>query len=195
MSFSVKLDNGTSIGLNNICFPIPSLAKIANLISDDEDSQKEDRPYNPSVDMSQLIFCNVVNHLPIGCMIKNFLEQWDFNEFTIKNLTKDDILNTLHTSHRSLTTGHEANFQSLLGGVTRNETGHIVAARALVTHWMVHVNFSAVDHNKVGNAAGTEDWVSEEAFLWENKFLNSMETLRDNLSDAETQIHYSAGRR
>lgn len=39
------------------------------------------------------------------------------------------------------------------------------------------------------------DWVSEEALLWENKFLETMETMNDDLSDDETKIYYSAGRR
>lgn len=32
----------------------------------------------------------------------------------------------------------------------------------ILSHWMVYVNFSNVNHDKVGNSAGTEDWVSEQ---------------------------------
>lgn len=218
MAFSVTLENGTSIGWKEICFQIPNVAEFTD---DDEktESNREKRsardstiilanvarglhrmkrvehPFNPSVDLPNFMFCSIVEALPIGCMIQNFLEQWDFDDQAIKKLTKQDILDTLHSSRRSLTTGHEANFQRLLGEVTRNETGHIVAAKALLTHWMVYVNFSNVNHDKVGNSVGTEDWVSEEALLWEHEFLNTMQTMKDDLSDAETQIYYSAGRR
>lgn len=184
MAFSVVLENGTSIGWNNICFPIPNVAEFTD---DDQDAassrrkrstrdstlilsnvarqlhriKRVEHPFNPSVDLPQFIFCSIVENLPIGCMIQNFLELWDFNVDKIKDLSKQDILNALHTTHRSLTTGHEANFERLLGGVTRNESGHIVAAKGLLTNWMVYINFSNVNHDKVGNSAGTEGIVRE----------------------------------
>lgn len=55
--------------------------------------------------------------------------------------------------------GHLKNYTGLLSGIQRNETGHIIAANALQNIWMTKVNFSAVDMNKVGNIAGTADWV------------------------------------
>lgn len=129
-----------------------------------------------------------------------FGQIWDFDEDTIAHLTKQDILNALNTTQHSLTTGHEAHFDRLLGGIMRNETGHIVAATGLLTNWMVYVNFSNVNHDKVGNSAGTEDWVSEEALVWENEFLAKVEELKDefdvfNYFDDGTKIYFSAGRR
>lgn len=50
-------------------------------------------------------------------------------------------------------------YERLLGGVTRNGTGHIIAAKSLTSFWMTHVNFSAVDMDKTGNMAGTAEWV------------------------------------
>lgn len=55
--------------------------------------------------------------------------------------------------------GEMKTYEGLLGGITRNETGHIVSARALHTFYTVYVNFSAVDMDKVGNNAGTADLV------------------------------------
>lgn len=228
MAFNVQLENGTSIGWNDICFQIPNIAEfnedqqrrkrdldyantaignrekraardsniiLSNLANQLHRMIRSEHPFNPSVDLHPFIFCSIVETLPIGCMIKNFLEMWNFDEHTIKHLTKQDILNALHTTNKSMTTGHEANFERLLGDITRNETGHIVAAKGLLTHWMVYVNFSNVNHDQVGNSAGTEDWASVEALLWENEFLNTMEMLKDDLSDEQTNIYYSAGRR
>lgn len=56
-------------------------------------------------------------------------------------------------------TGHPTDFEKLLGGVTRNETGHIIAAETVLSLWMLDLNFSAVDMDKVGNTLGTADWV------------------------------------
>lgn len=215
MGFTVNANNKT-LGWNDVCFQIPNIAEL----NDDEKERKRrgisdsnkilahslqrikrtERPFNPSVDVSPFIFCAIVESLPVGCMIQNLLEIWNFDEDTIENLTKQDILNALNTTRNSATTGHEANFERLLGGVIRNETGHIVAATGLLANWMVYVNFSSVNHDKVGNSAGTEDWVSEEALLWENEFLSRIEELNDefkvfNYFDDGTKIYFSAGRR
>lgn len=213
--------NNKSLGWNDVCFQIPN---IAEMIEDDQprntrsvrqrDStrilsniavelhrmKRTGRPFEAAVDVAPFLFCAIVEALPMGCMIQNFLEMWNFDEVEIENLTKEDILNTLHSTRISLTTGHEANFERLLGGVTRNETGHIVAAKGLLTNWMVYVNFSDVNHDKVGNSAGTEDWVSEDALLWENDFLETLSDMRDEYEvykyfEDGTKIYYSAGRR
>lgn len=118
------------------------------------------RPFNPSVDAPSALYCMIVNSLPRGCMTQNILELWKFNAERIANLTVDDVLSALATTTISPTSGHDTDFTQLLGGIQRNESGHIVAASSLLTHWMVYVNFSAVDHEKTGNLAGTEGWVS-----------------------------------
>lgn len=212
MNFNANLENGTSIGWNDVCFHIPNIAEFSeneenrrrkrstrhsNLVLSNFAKQlhrmtRSERPFNPSVDLAPIIFCSIVETLPIGCMLQNMLEIWNFTD--VNHMTKQDILNALHTTHTSQTTGHEANFERLLGGVTRNETGHIVAATGLMTNWMVYVNFLKVNHDKVGNSAGTEDWASEEALAWEQEFLNTMKLMKEDLEDEETKIYYSAGR-
>lgn len=219
MAFTVESNNNKTLGWDDVCFQIPNIAELNDDNSERERREVRDstkmlsslaqqlhrmkrtgRPFNPSVDVSPFIFCAIVESLPTGCMIQNLLEMWNFDEDIIENLTKEDILNALHTTRNSLTTGHEADFSRLLGGIVRNETGHIVAAKALLTNWMVYVNFSNVNHDRVGNSAGTEDWVSEEALLWENEFLSTIESIKEefdinNYYDDDVKIYFSAGRR
>lgn len=92
-------------------------------------------------------------------MGQNLLELWKFDVDRIAALEQEDVLRAINETTISPVTGHATNFVQLLGGVQRNESGHIVAAASLLTQWMVYVNFSAVDHEQTGNAAGTEDWV------------------------------------
>lgn len=127
-------------------------------------SAGRNRPFNPSVDMMPLLFCSIIDNLPLGCMSQNLLELWKFDEVRIEALSKDDILRAINHTTVSPTTGHDTDFVQLLGDIRRNSTGHIVAASSLLTHWMVYVNFTEVDHSKIGNAAGTEDWVSVDLF-------------------------------
>lgn len=96
----------------------------------------------------------------MGCLMQNILEIWNFDENIIGNLTKEDIINAINLITISAASGHESDFVSLLGGLNRNATGHIISATALKSHWMVYINFLNVDHNKIGNDAGTEEWVS-----------------------------------
>lgn len=60
------------------------------------------------------------------------------------------------------------NYSSLLGGVKRNSTGHIISAESLVALWMVNVNFEDVDMNVAGNDAGTADWVCLKKIIFLN---------------------------
>lgn len=209
-------ENGTALGWNDVCFKIPIISSVrgqgrkrrsygtegdatGNGIRGPRQGrplQKLDSvPYNPSVDVPKFIFCGIVNSLKTGCFIQNILELWNFDPHIIGELSKEDILTAIHSTNISSTTGHETPFENLLGGITRNETGHIVKATGLLAHWMIYINFLEVDHDKVGNSAGTEDWASEDALLWENEFLNTMELLTDSSSDNETTVYYSAGRR
>lgn len=91
--------------------------------------------------------------------MQNILEIWNFDENIIANLTKEDILHAINVTTISAASGHESDFVGLLGGIQRNSSGHIISATALMSHWMVYLNFLNVDHDKTGNEAGTEDWV------------------------------------
>lgn len=117
------------------------------------------KKFEPSVDLDPKLYCAIVNALPSGCMGQNLLELWKFDVDKIAKLSVDDVVRTLNATTISPVTGHATDYVQLLGGIRRNESGHIVAAESLLTQWMVYVNFSAVDHDQTGNAAGTEDWV------------------------------------
>lgn len=122
-------------------------------------TNKHGRPFNPSIDLNPILYCGLINNLPLGCMTQNILELWKFDDVRIGELTKEDILRSLNTTKISPTSGHDTDFVQLLGGVTRNSSGHIVSATSMLSHWMVYVNFTDVDHDIIGNSAGTEDWV------------------------------------
>lgn len=97
----------------------------------------------------------------MGCLQRNILELWKFKAKRIEELTKDDIILALNRTKISPYTGHEMNFAHLLGGIVRDDNGKIISATSILSTWFLHVQFSDVDTNKIGNMAGTEDWVSE----------------------------------
>ena len=73
----------------------------------------------------------------------------------------------------SPTLGHPLPFKTLLGGVTFDQNSTIVSAKALLSLYMVHINFSTVNMDEVGNDGGTADWVSSSclSFFFLSLFL------------------------
>jgi hypothetical protein len=61
--------------------------------------------------------------------------------------------------------GHPTNYVQLLGDIRRNDTGHINGASALLSMYMVHIDFLSVNYNENGNDAGTSDWVYKHSLV------------------------------
>lgn len=204
VSLTVINSHGKMVGWNEVCFKVPLIAEYtANERKKREDSQslattkrpKKQKPFfNPSVDLPSFMYCPLINRLPVGCLERSILELWKFDREVIANLTKEQIVDKLNSTKISPVTGHTIDFSELLGGVQRDWTGRIVSATALYSNWMIHVNYSEVDSDVSGNAAGTEDWVTEEAMLWEGKFLEKLGEMGENYTDDETKMFYAAGR-
>lgn len=112
----------------------------------------------------------------------------------IKILAQCIILNACNISlFFSPYTGHPYNFEKLLGGIKRNESGHIIAAESVISFWMVDVDFTSVDMDQVGNSLGTADWATLPVLEWEQEFISVMESSKKNLIGIE--LLYSAERR
>lgn len=115
--------------------------------------------FEPSVHAPSKTYCSIFNSFQKGCLLLSILDIWEFDSNLIRSQSKDDIIKKLNSTHVSPTLGHPMNYTELLGGITRNEAGQIISAKAVKTEFIVHVNFSKVDLDKIGNDAGTADWV------------------------------------
>jgi predicted RND superfamily exporter protein len=91
-------------------------------------------------------------------------------------------------------TGHQMDLASMLGGVEKDSNGKIISAKSILTVFNLHLNFSEIDLNRVGNAAGTEDWATVDIMRFEEKFLHLMRKLKTELETNDTKIYYGAGR-
>nr|CAH7737017.1 unnamed protein product [Callosobruchus chinensis] len=158
-----------NLTLENVCFELPRIdRKLLDFLEDN--STKLD----PSIQMDPALYCSFVEAMKKECYTRSILELWNFNRKKILGLTKEDIINELN-NYDSNYFGKLKDIEGLLGGIIRNETGHIVAATAIHNFWFLQLNFSAVDMDKSGNLAGTADWASEQALEWESTFLRIME--------------------
>ncbi|KAJ1527691.1 hypothetical protein ONE63_007650 [Megalurothrips usitatus] len=150
-----------------------------------------DETFDPSLIIGRNLYCTIVKNMPSDCLQQNILDLWKFNRTEIENLTKSQIVNDLNSTTFSPTLGHPTPFKSLLGGITYNANGEIVSAKAILSLYMVHVNFSTVDMDVVGNRGGTADWANGPGLEWESKFVNIMhEACTMNI----VQLYYEAGR-
>lgn len=71
----------------------------------------------------------------------------------------------MHSPHCSATFSHPLKFKELLGGVTKNSSGHVVGARTTLTQVVMQVTRSRIDISDVTNQAGlgeevTGYWIS-----------------------------------
>uniref|UniRef100_A0A1B6J9K4 SSD domain-containing protein n=1 Tax=Homalodisca liturata TaxID=320908 RepID=A0A1B6J9K4_9HEMI len=156
----------------DVCFRVPVVqlntrkkrSSNNELFEGNEYEDVDDDRYNilynfePSVVLPSAIFCSIVSSFSTGCYEHSLLEFWSYNEEEIESLTKEDIIFALNHTTISPVLGLSMHYTQLLGGVKRNASGVIVAASSLLSQWMVHVNFSAVDMDLVGNDGGTADW-------------------------------------
>lgn len=97
--------------------------------------------------------------MPTDCLLFSILDIWNFNSTEIEKDSTEEIITKVNTIKVSPILGHAINFSELLGDVTLDERGRIVAAGAIKTDLIVHVNFLNLDMDKIGNIAGTADWV------------------------------------
>jgi len=126
---------------------------------DDDLSSEVNKTFEPAVYIDSNTYCSIIESLPMDCLLFSILDIWKFDSAKIEKDSMEEIVTKINTVKISPTLGHPINFSKLLGDVTLDERGRIIAARAIKTNLMVHVNFLNVNMDKIGNMAGTADWV------------------------------------
>ncbi|XP_055603663.1 protein patched homolog 3-like [Uranotaenia lowii] len=204
-AITITDSHGEEAGWKDVCFKVPLIAEYTSKdrrrreteVSGGGSTKRPKKPkpfFNPSVSLPSFMYCPIINKLPIGCMENSILELWKYDRRVIANLTKEQIVDKLNSTKISPVTGHTVDYSDLLGGVQRDWQGRIVSAKSIISNWMIHVNYSEVDSDVSGNAAGTEDWVTEKAMLWEGLFLEKLHQIHENYSEGEVDLYYAAGR-
>nr|CAD7398606.1 unnamed protein product [Timema poppensis] len=170
----VNISN-SEVSWEDVCFRIPvidfALKRKKRQMTDNQtnpydqlgnedffDQSEPDLVFDPSVILSEDIYCAIVNNLKTACLERSLLEFWEYDPEVLKKITKEDILSALNITTDSPVFGHPMSYTHLLGGIKRNKTGYIVSASSLMMFFLVHVNFSAVNMEESGNDAGTADW-------------------------------------
>ncbi|KDR12704.1 protein patched homolog 3-like [Zootermopsis nevadensis] len=194
--------NADGITWEDICFRIPVVdfnfkrrkrdVKENLILAEDYVDVEEDFEFDLGSILGYDLYCNIINRLETACMQHSLLELWKFNEQKIHNLTEEKIIKALNRTTVSPVYGHPTDYLQLLGNVRRNETGHVTGASALLSLYMVHIDFMSVNFDEDGNEAGTADWATKPILKWEQKFMDMMEDVSKHAQGIE--VFYEAGR-
>ncbi|XP_018367720.1 PREDICTED: protein patched homolog 1-like [Trachymyrmex cornetzi] len=197
-----------NISWTNVCMKIPVISGVTKRnkrqsslfeddFFDDDLSSKVNKTFEPAIHVDSNLYCSIIESLPMSCLLFSILDIWDFDSAKIEKDSTEDIITKVNTVKVSPTLGHAMNFSHLLGDVTLDESGRIIAAGAVRTDLMVHVSFLNVDMDKIGNNAGTADWATEDVLKWESAYLENIQNLSYQLQSERNNslmLYYEAGR-
>ncbi len=100
----------------------------------------------------------------------------------IENLTQEELINLINSETVSGIFLQERHFVDFLGGVQRNESGHIIGAKATYIHWFAIANVTRSFQNDVIDEKGPDrenlgldDNVDSVTLEFEEAMLNVLE--------------------
>lgn len=85
------------------------------------------------------IKCGIVTRLPEKCLQSSLLEIWRYKEDLIYSATQQEIIDAVNLLETSPWFSFRMNYTSQLGGIVRNSTGHIIAAKGAQMYWNIAV--------------------------------------------------------
>ena len=118
---------------------------------------------------------------------------YNFPEDFFRTLTQQDILNAVNTRNLSGVFLSERNYASLLGGVQRNESGHIISAKSTYIAWFTELDTNGEKDS--GRDLGLDDNADEGTLEFElelRKILESQCDLPEGLY-SYANVHRSFG--
>lgn len=165
----ISIQTSDHIAWTDVCFKVPVISGIVSrqkrsngqddFFDIEPELQINSTTFEAAVHADAKLYCNIVNNLPKACLINSIVDLWEYNSNVIIQKSKEEIIDDINKAKVSPTLGHPINFIDLLGGITKDEKGRIISAKAVKTQWAVHINFSQVDMDNFGNDVGTADWV------------------------------------
>ena len=139
------------------------------------DSSHDDNEKDILSDLPSSVYCELINTLETKCLEQSILEIWMYDESTINRLTQEDILFAINKLERSPYFGYSFNYDTLLGSIKRNESGHIVSARSAMHHLVTTVdldNLSSLGLADAGTEPAAE--LDDANYQWQWEVINTI---------------------
>ena len=126
-------------------------------------------------DLPHNVYCEIIDTLETQCFEQSILEIWQYNENTIRNLTKQDIINSINNLDKSPYFGFKYNYSELLGSIKRNKTGHIISANAALYNLVTVVDLENVyDRPFLSKIAGIFLPLDESNIIWQDEAIKTI---------------------
>ena len=131
------------------------------------------------VELPGSLYCDLVSRLEDRCAQHSLLEMWRYREELINSTTGQEIRAGVNLLKSSPWFSHSANFTSLLGGLTRTSSGHVVAATTALMFWQISVpdNVTVIESQGSGVELELGDATS---LAWEEKFVETVLSFSDD---------------
>nr|XP_053626204.1 patched domain-containing protein 3-like [Cherax quadricarinatus] len=114
------------------------------------------------------IYCHVLDSLPTLCYERSLLEVWGYHPHLIMNLTDDQVVSDINKASTSNVFGYPTRMAAFLGGIIKDASGRIVAARSALHTWVTKVKTDATSNIiDLGNG----QTVDQESMAWEKALI------------------------
>lgn len=181
-SIEITNSKGQHFTQNDLCVRVPALGgKQRESMLQLKAMLFPERGLDMEVDWSLMVDKNIYYQfykiMPTACLEMSILEMWGYNATLFAGLTDEDVVNAINTVTMSATYSYPMNFTDFLGGVVRNASGHVVAARTALAQVVMQVARSRLDSGDAQNHAGLAEEVDPELLAWEGEYIKTMENI------------------
>ncbi|XP_071537135.1 NPC intracellular cholesterol transporter 1 homolog 1b-like [Panulirus ornatus] len=161
---------------DDLCFRVPALGgqyekELRNIKTQLFPHRDPNSPFDWSLELDKKVYYTFYQLIPTQCLEMSILEIWGDNKTIIEQLTDEDVINDINTASMSATYGYPMDFLGVLGGIMRNETGHVVGARSSMAQLVMELNRTDVDMTQLANDAGLAEEVDLGLYTWEGEFI------------------------
>ena len=116
------------------------------------------------------MYCQLIGTFDSQCLEQSLLEIWMYNEKIIDKLSQQDIINAINVLDRSPYFGFKYNYAELLGSIKRNQTGHIISAKAALYNLVTVVDLENIQNrNFLEKGAGPQILMDEANIIWQDE--------------------------
>ena len=138
--------------------------------------------------MPQFLYCNLIERLEKVCLEKSVLETWGYDSATYEGLSNEQIIKDINDRSESAIFGSPTNFSDYLGGVTYDDQGRIIAAKASIHTWFTKNDPSKIIPGEYIDEFGTGVEVNPDLVHWEGEVLDKLLNISHRLNGVNIYI-------
>lgn len=133
-------------------------------------------------------YCTLLEQISSECFEMSLLELWGYDHQSLEALTQQEIIDVVNSKNLSAVFGYSKNFTDYLGGITRDENGKIIGAKATIQTFLTKINHDQLINGKNIDEFGSGVEVDEHVINWEKKFVEHLLEKKNNTGEIKLYI-------